>query len=360
MIASFRTRHATEGTPMSAPHRSAILLSALMLAAMPLLANAAQVRWPLVWKAGDAWVYETESLDRRIENGQPQAMRTTDRTEIRVDQADANGYVQTWTTRDSRVETVEGDRSSSDMLAPVLDQFDGYGMVVEFGADGRYRRMRNIEETTAKIRTAMQPVTDMSIGKTLDSDETKLAKVEREAIDALMQMQLAELFESFFSRDVVETMTTAHIRTFTGFVGGTFATGKRYRDTEPMRSVQSGKPLPAKREYTLTVDKRDPGLARLRWTHTLDTNGDVDALWLLASELANEKIGDIRGAGRPHDLMLREEGMILFRRDTGVIELLQTDVVSRYGDTHDQQERSRMRLVGASRSWVEDSAATKH
>jgi hypothetical protein len=58
--------------------------------------------------------------------------------------------------------------------------------------------------------------------------------------------------------------------------------------------------------------------------------------------------------------MLREEGMILFRRDTGVIELLQTDVVSRYGDTHDQQERNRMRLVGASRSWVEDSAATKH
>jgi hypothetical protein len=347
---------------MSAPHRSIVLLSALLLAAAPLLTNAAQIRWPLAWKAGDAWTYETESLDRSIENGQAKAMRTTDRTEIRVDRADANGYVQTWTTRDSRVETIEGDRSASDMLAPILDQFDGYGIVVEFDADGGYRKMRNLEETTAKIRTAMQPVTEMSANSVLNSEEAKLAKVaeaDRAAIAAEVKMRLAALFESFFTGDVVETMTTAHIRTFTGFVGDSFATGKRYRDSEPMRSPHSGKPLPAKREYTLTIDKRDSGLARLRWTHTLDPNGDVDALWLLASELADDEIENIRGEGRPQDLIFREEGTVLFRRDTGVIELLQTDIVSRYGTEHDETERNRMRLTGAGRTWAEEEAAAK-
>lgn len=343
---------------MSASHRPAVLLSALLLV-VPMLANAAQVRWPLTWKAGDTWTYQTESIDRSIEDGQPRAMRITDSTGIRVDEADANGYVQTWTTRDSRVETVEGDRTDVDTLAPILDQFDGFGVVVEFGADGRYRRMRNLDETSAKIRTAMQPITDINVGKMLGSDETKLAKAEREAVEALVQMQLAELFESFFSREVVETMTTAHIRTYTGFVGGTFATGKRYRDAEPMRSPHSGKPLPAKREYTLTIDKRDPGLARLRWTHTLDPDGDIDALWLLASELANENLGELRNERRPQDLMLREEGSVLFRRDTGVIELLQTDVTSRYGTAHDKQERNRMRLAGALRTWAEEDATTK-
>lgn len=343
---------------MSASRRAVVLLSALLLVS-PVLANAAQVRWPLAWKAGDAWIYETESLDRSIQDGQPRAMRITDRTGVRVDEADANGYVQTWTTRDSRVETVEGDRTDVDTLAPILDQFDGFGVVVEFGADGRYRRMRNLDETSAKIRTAMQPITNINADKMLGSDETKLAKAEREAVEALVRMQLAELFESFFSRDVVETMTTAQIRTFAGFVGGTFATGKRYRDAEPMRSPHSGKPLPAKREYTLTIDKRDPGLARLRWTHTLDQDGDIDALWLLASELANEKVADIRSGRRPQDLILREQGSVLFRRDTGVIELLQTDVVSRYGAAHDKQERNRMRLVGASRTWAEEDATAK-
>jgi hypothetical protein len=344
---------------MSVPHRSAIVLSALLLAAMPALANAAEVRWPIAWKAGDLRSYQTESIERSIEEGQPRTMRITDLTEIRVDEADAKGYVQTWTTRDSRIETVEGDRAAVDMLAPILDQFDGFGVVVEFGVDGQYRRMRNLDETSARIRTAMQPITNINVGKMLDSDDAKLAKTELQTLEAMMQMRLAELFERFFSREVVETMTTAHIRTFTGFIGGTFATGKRYRDTEPMRSPHSGKPLPAKREYTLTIDKRDPGLARLRWTHTLDTEGDVDALWLLASELANETIEDIRGEGRPQDLMLREEGTVLFRRDTGVIELLQTDIVSRYGTEHDDVERNRMRLMGAERTWADEDATAK-
>ena len=365
MTAMPRIRRIIEGMSMSmsmsmsASHRTFALLSALLLAAMPVLANAAQVRWPLAWKAGDAWTYETESIDRSIEDGQPQAMRITDLTEIRVNEANANGYVQTWTTRGSRVETVEGDRSNVDMLAPILDDFDGYGVVVEIGADGRYRRLRNLDETSTKIRTAMQPITRLNSQKMLDGDGTKLAKADREAVETMVEMQLAALFESFFSRDVVETMTTAHIRTFTGFVGGTFATGKRYRDAEPMRSPHSGKPLPAKREYTLTVDKRNPNLARLRWTHTLDPNGDVDALWLLASEFANDDIKNIRGEGRPQDLMLQEKGSVLFRRDTGVIELLQTDVVSRYGAAHDERERNRMRLVGAVRTWAEEDATTK-
>lgn len=341
---------------MNATPRLLTLLSTLLLAAVPAIA-AEQVRWPLAWKAGDAWAYNTESIDREIEAGKAKTIRTTDRTEIRVDDASKDGYVQTWTARDSRIETIDGDRASSDIIAPILEQFDGYGVIAQFGADGRYLRLRNLDETTTKVRTIMRPLIGASVDTMFKDADPQLSKADVDTARATAERELETMMEAFFSREKVETMTTGQIKTFSDFVGRTFEVGKRYRDAEPIESPVYGKPLPATRDYTIAVDARDPTLARLRWTHTLNLDGDVDVLWQLASELGDVDIQSKRPEGRPQDLVLREEGVAVFRRDTGVVELLQADVTSHYGDAHDEHKRSRMRLVGSRRTWAEEDAA---
>jgi hypothetical protein len=344
---------------MTTKPRFLVPLFALLLVAAPAITIAAeQVRWPLTWKAGDTWVYDTESIDREIEGGKTKAVRTSDRTEIRVDEAAKSGYVQTWTSRDSRIETIEGDRASSDMIAPALEQFDGYGVIAEFGADGRYRRLRNLDDTTTKVRTIMRSLVMPNVDKLFGKTDPKLSKADADAARAEAERNLEAMMEAFFSRDKVEVMTTGQIKTFSDFVGGTFQAGKRYRDAEPLESPLYGKPLPATREYSIAIDKNDPALARLRWTHALNNDGDADALWQLASELGNADLQSKRPAGRPQDLALREEGVAVFRRDTGVIELLQTELTSHYGDAHDEHKRNRMRLVGSRRTWAEEDAAT--
>ncbi len=346
---------------MIASPRLAATLSLLLLANVAYAANAAEaVRWPIPWKAGDTWVYETESIDHEVEDGKPKTMRTTDRTEIRVDDAGKQGYVQTWTSRDSRIEAVEGDRSSADTIAPILDQFDGYGVVVELDSDGQYRRMRNLDETTTKVRTIMMPLTGLSEDPApIDSDD-KLAKAGQEAMQEITRLNLKAMLETFFNHEKVEVMTTEHIRSFTRFMGQRFTPGKTYRDNAPLSSPTRGRPLPATREYVLDIDKDDANLARLRWTHTLDTRGDAESLWLLASELAGNAAAEFPHAGRPENLALHEEGFALFHLDTGTIDLIQTITTSRYGDTHDERERNRMRRVGATRTWAQEDAAAKH
>ena len=145
------------------------------------------------------------------------------------------------------------------------------------------------------------------------------------------------------------------MRRLSPFVGRTLVAGRRYRDREPILSPIEGRPLPGLREYTLEIDREDPSLARIRWTHRLDSDGEPAKLWALAMELGAEALGE----GRPRDLVLEETGTLLFRRETGLVELVETTDRSKYGAVHDEEGRHRMRRVGTDRTWAQEEVARR-
>lgn len=357
------------------------LLCALMgaLTMAPATADAAdKVRWPIAWKAGDVASYDSESVIRETEygtggvafsphgeavvretaDGAVSVRRVTDRTAIRTLEADDKGYALAWTTHDSRVEAVEGDRGMIDMLAPMLDELDGIEVVVELDRDGHYRRVRNLDAVVAKVRGAMLPVFAANLQKTFDAADPKLAKADHEAVLTLAMNNLEASIETIVSTPSVEAMSNAQAKAITAFVGEPLVVGKRYRDDAPMESPREGRPLPASREYALSLVDGDPRMARIRWTRTLDPRGDAKRLWMLVDELAGEDAPTAR-EGRPADLVFTEEGMVMFDRDTGVVEMLETIEISRYGKAHDEHERYRMRRVGSARTWAQEDAAAK-
>ena len=340
---------------MSAP--ICALIFALTMA--PAIAGAAeQVRWPIAWKVGEVASYNTESVTREIEGGATNVRRTTDRTEIRTVEADDKGYALAWTTHDSRVEAVEGDRTMIDMLAPMLDELDRFEIVVELDRDGHYRRVRNLDAVVTKIRAAMLPVFAANLQKIFDIADPKLSKVDHEALLTLARANLETSIDGIVTTGGVEVMSNAQAKAITSFVGKRLAFGKQYRDDEPMDSPREGLPLQASREYTLSPVDGDPTLARIRWTRTLDPRGDAKMLWMLVDELAGDKAPADREE-RPVGLTLSEEGMVVFNRDTGVVEMLETAEVSRYGKVHDEHERYRMRRTGSARTWAQEEAAAK-
>lgn len=334
------------------------LLAALLLATLPALAQE-RIRWPVTWQAGQTLTYESESLERELDDGETRVSRSTDVSEVRIVEAGADGILQHWTTRDSRIETVEGDRATTDAVAPLLDQFEGFVVQIELGPDGRYRRLRNLDETAAKIRQVMLPLGGTSLEEISARIDPDMAPAEREMILAIARRNMEAMMAKFFTDEMVEAMTTGGVKGITQFSGGEYEAGKRYRDAEPIESPLLGRKLPARREFTFTVDKDDPTLARVEWTHTLDTTGDPAPLWGLVSELTTGGLETARGEGRPKDLALREEGMMLFRRDTGVVELLESTVTSRYGTAHDEHDRNRMRLRGSAHAWPRDAAPSR-
>ncbi len=345
---------------MTASFRAATLISALLLAVGPVAANAAeQVRWTIPWKAGDLAVYDTESVVREIDGGKTNVRRITNRTEIRTDAADKNGYVLTWTTHDSRIEAVEGDRSVVDTIAPVLDELDGLEVVIELDGKGNYRRVRNLDALIVKVRATMLPMFLTSLSDVFNGPDSKLSKHDREAALQLARSNVEASIDSIISAQSVEAMSNGEAKTMSSFMGKSIELDKRYRDSEPLESPSEGRPLPATREYVLSLVEGDPDLARIRWTQTLDTAGDPKALWMLVDELTiGEEKTAIRKA-RPSDLVLSEEGMLLFRRDTGVIEMMDITEISRYGSTHDEHQHYRMRRKGSPRTWAQEDAAAK-
>jgi hypothetical protein len=353
------------------------LVCALALA--PSIADAAErVRWPIAWKAGDVASYDSESVIRETEDGTGGVVfsphsesvvretsdgavsvrRVTDRTAIRTLEADDSGYALAWTTQNSRVEAVEGDRSMIDMLAPMLDELDGVEVVVELDRDGHYRRVRNLDAVVTKVRGAMLPVFAANLQRMFDVADPKLAKADHKALLTLARNNLEASIEGIVTTRSVEAMSSAQAKAITAFVGKPLVVGKRYRDDAPMESPREGRPLQASREYVLSLVDEDPALARIRWTRTLDPRGDAKMLWMLVDELVGEDAPAAR-EGRPGDLVFNEEGVVLFNRDTGVVEMLETIEISRYGKAHDEHERYRMRRVGSARTWAQEEAAAK-
>ena len=343
---------------MTASSRCIAFCSALLFA-IPVFAHAAdKVHVPLGFKVGEVATYDTESVVRDAAKGAMSVRRITDRTRIRTDATDDHGYALTWTTHDSRIEAVEGDRSMVDTIAPMLDELDGMEVVIELDRNGRYRRVRNLDAVLVKMRAAMLPIFSANLPNLFNDADSKVAKYDRDAALAIARENLQASIDSIITPQGVETMSSAQAKAMIGFVGKTLVVGKRYRDNEPMASPTEGRPLPASREYVLSLVDGDPDLARIRWTHTLDLRADAKVLWTLVDELVGSAESDAQHDGRPDDLVLREEGVLLFRRDTGAVDMLQTTEISRYGTAHDESDRYRMRRSGIARTWAQEDAAT--
>lgn len=342
-------------TRIPAPFLAALLPVLLSLVAAPALA-AERVRMPVPWRTGMTLVYDTESIHREKNAEGSGSRRVTDRTEVRVDEAGRKGHVLVWTTRDSRVEAIDGDRHTTDLLAPMLEKLDGLPVTIELDRDGRYRRVRNLEDIAGRVRTAIRPILEAGLEKSFGKDGPKVSKYDRTAALDAARAQLDAAIPQIITLDGVEHVSSSQMKTFSAFVGMSLEVGKRYRDATPIESPMEGKPLPGQREYVLEIDREDATLVRIHWTHALDAAGDAAAQWRLVEELTGEAP---TGAGAPKDLSLREEGVLVFRRDTGIIELVETVNTSRYGRQHDEHERHRMRLRGSARTWAQEEAARR-
>ncbi|MGN6153227.1 MAG: hypothetical protein ACTHOH_14660 [Lysobacteraceae bacterium] len=348
---------------MTLPFRLSRPSTALALSTLLLVAGTAtaaeRVRVAVPWTSGQTVAYDDEAVHR--ENGEgdgASVRRITDETRIRVDAAGRDGYALTWTTHGSRVETVDGDRSLSDLLAPVLDALDEVPVTIELDGDGRYRRVRDLDALVDRVRKAMLPAFLGNLDRSLGVDasgNSKVDKGERDALLAAARRDLESNMDSIVSRDSVEAGTVSQMRQLSAFVGKTLVAGKDYRDAEPILSPVEGRPLPGVRDYTLEIDRDDPGLARLRWTHRFDAKADAKTQWTLAQELGARTVTD----GLPQDMVLTQTGTLVFRRDTGVVELLEVEERSKLGSVHDEEQRHRMRLRGSARTWAQEEAARR-
>ena len=327
----------------------------LVASALPLPGRAAEtIRWQHPWAADVALRYATESIDDRTRDGQRTRMRATDTTEIRIAEARADGFLQAWTSQDARMELLEGDSAALAPAQAAVDAMAGMALEVELDRDANFHGIRNVEAIGARLRPALRPVVETGIDAGLDT----LGPGQRAEARAQAAARVEAALAHMTSPPMLQAMLGRVPQAYNGFFGAELEAGQWYALETELDNPLGGPKFPARLEVAFTVSEDDPDDVFLEWTQAIDPVAGAGAAWALVERLTGQALDPALRKGLPDALDLRDEGMMLFRRGSGVIEMFEATRTVRLGASQ-QVQRQRMRLIGGDHdhAWTDEAEA---
>ncbi len=321
-------------------------------------AHADDVRWPSPWKPGVELVYEIEHLEEETHGGQPhEAKRSTDRETIRIVEVLADGgFLQQWTWAGSKYELIHGDPDEFEMYKQIGAAFAGLPLEVELDADSHASRVRNLEQILERADTSVKPALVTGI-------VNQAAKSLPEGLDEARRMSLLAdirgevqavgdaVFATMFSPERMARMSLEEAQRYNEFTGLRMAVGETRTVASTLGHPLGKEPIPATLEFTLSRHDGAPGVHVLSWTRKPDPS-QARAVAAALAELHDGDVPEDAQPVAPADTSFTSSGLLLFRQETGVIELFELQVESAYGPVRNI-DRRRKRLVGSAVEWDE-------
>ncbi len=342
------------------------------------------LHWPMPWKAGDVWIYETENINEEQQGSQHQKLRITDTSEMRIAQSSAQDIVQTWTSTATKVETLAGDPKQTEDTTLLYDAMTALPIEVALDSGGHYLRVRNIDTVSERLRDATRKILrkgslaaiEQKVWRSMTEAQRKQAMIE---IDA----NIKPVLELITNPTVTERFMAQSFTNFNRFVGVDLQDGGRYRGegrldvpelaTSDLNAIH-GKDhdvnghgvngddfngyLPSVIEFGMTVSKDDPEDVFLIWNEKINPGKGRDAAWKASEKTGGRHKPESERIGLPSDLSIIEEGAILFHRPTGAIEMFESTRTTIIGGQV-KHERARMRLTngGHQHQWRDTPSA---
>ena len=346
--------------PLSAALACTLLLVSAFspaVAAEPDIA-VAKVKWDAPWKPGMVLEYTTEYLSDETQDGVRSRSRSTDTTHVRIEQAIDDGFVQSWTSKDSKYVVLDGPSDEAAINAANA-AMAGVPVEVKLNAAGNYAGMHNLDFVMPRLRKAMEPVIQAGVEQELAKITDPKARDEARANTKDMGVFIDRLFTPAY----VEALLTREISTYNGFVGIELEPDQAYELDTELPNPFGGAPLPAKLTFSLSISADDP--EDLFVSYEMDV--DPEKLAAMAVDLV-EKVVDKKAPKEAKaalkSIELRNEGLFVVHRPTGVIEMFEDTRTTRHGKT-EKIERHRMRQLNGDHDHVwrdeedsEDKAST--
>ncbi len=321
-------------------------------------AHADDVRWPSPWKPGVELVYEIEQFENETHGGEPHEIRrSTDRETIRIVEALADGgFVQQWTWTGSKNELIHGDPDEFELYKQIAAVFADLPLEVELDADSHASRLRNLDQVLERAETGAKPVIVSGIvhqaAKSLpegldEAHRTMLLDEIRAEVESVGDV----VFATLFSPERSARMFIEEAQRYNEFTGLSMAVGETRTVPSTLGHPLGQEPIPATLELTLSRHDGAPGVHVLSWTRKPDPSQARAVAAMLAERHGNDVPEDAQLVS-PADASFTSSGLVLFRQETGVIELFELQVESAYGPVRNI-DRRRKRLVGSAVEWDE-------
>lgn len=340
---------------------TAVLLStAAVLAASAAPKAAAQtgpVDWPLTWKAGDTREFDQEyTVERRTAIDahwmEHAAGRVRWHDTLSFDEVGANGYVQTWTMRDARFESLTGGEELSQALTPTLKDVEALPLILELGPDRRQLRVRNFAKIQQTLRGTMTPVLREATEAAMKQMAAQLSPQQRQslrnALDARVQQTVDQLLEKKHLQASLGEFARLHNR----WQGERLRPGEKERRRDQLLTPNFNRPVEAIVSYEADLPKGHPDMVRIRWTSDV-VQADVSGQWQLAEEMAGVPIpADRRREGPPRGLTLQQRGTLVYRRSDGALQLMEVVNDALFGPNA-RRDHLRTSATGTALDWKE-------
>lgn len=305
-------------------------------------AEAPKVKWVLPWKAGTALTYEMEDLESQEKAAQTTRHRTTSTTHVAIAEANADGFLQTWTFEDSKIELLEGDEAARQLIAQMQASaraLEGTALEVKLDRDGMYAGLRNLDTVTKQLREVLEPVM-------ATAGEAELAKIEdakaREAARAKSRPALQAVMDTLLSPGVVETMVTRRIQDYVGFHGLELEPDQVYEVETELPNPLGGDAFPAKLQFSMSVASDEPDDLYVSYDLVMDPEKTAAAAMDVVKKIAGKDVEIPKDAIK--SVEIGDEGLFVVDRPTGVVEMFETTRTTKT-EGMTKVERHRMRLV---------------
>lgn len=328
--------------------RALVLFASLAVGGVSIAADppaeAEKIKVPLPWKQGQVLHYQVEQVETDTSPGSREKSISTSLIEVKTIEAGKEGFLQHWRGYDNKQEVLEGDKEQAKAIADAMEGLEDLAFVIEMDGEGSYKGMRNLDEVTARLRAAMQPVMLKLVRAATEKNTVALEPAKRKAALDKVEAEANAFLDRFSRAQVLEGMLTRDIQTVLNFSGAELEDDQSYALDTTLENPTGGPPFPAKLTFGLYVDKDAPEDVWLEWTLEIDPVKGAVAIWDTAERLFGRKIDEAERKTLPLQVSIVDKGFIVFERATGIPEMYQYVRNTKIAENANY-ERRRMRLV---------------
>ncbi|MBB6600202.1 hypothetical protein H6X63_11235 [Luteimonas sp. MC1825] len=324
------------------------------------------IRWLLPWRVGLTLRYAAEDYDDERDGDSRERTRVTGIETVSIREARDDGYLQAWSFADTRFEVLEGEPAAADVMQGFMESLADLELQVELDGAGNYAGIRNLAGISARMRPAMERAISASVESGLAAmdagQEATTDPAALQAARAAADEAMAGMLDRLVSPDVLGPLLSEDAVRYNDFVGAELEDGVEYAVDVDLENPLSGGSLPARVTFGVHLRESDPDDVFLEWTTRVDPEAAAAAARNFAGMLLEsmpEEAAAQLPAQMPAELSIIESGFVLFRRSTGVVEMLEATRTVRAGGEL-KVERRRMRLLDGDHAheWAGDGPPT--
>ena len=272
----------------------------------------ATVSLPVPWKQGMVVRYRSSSSNEKTKGQLHTRIQTQDLTELRILEADANGFVQQWKSLQPEVAvTGDGDQVVRErkVAKALVARFRSLPIEANLDARGAYRGLRNWEALGAAMREVMLPALVEQGAARKDLAGTKPEELQARVAPALDRMTTQAAVDASLGRQAA---------IFNYFTAAQLARGKKLSYEDNLPSPWSADIFPSKGSFELIEEDARAGTVTIRWQQGIDAAKGREAVWRMADALGITRSAGVGGDGLPKGMLLKDEATIVLKRDTGL------------------------------------------